>query len=85
MSFNPTKSNQHLLLTLCCRYSEQKCTNELDQILKKSPKVAILLKGIQTLNKDALRRGITCRPCKGTTQEVHIKLNTTCQNVLEGH
>lgn len=51
-------------------FTEQHCTNELDQLLKSSPKVAILLKGIQTLNKDALRRGITCRPCMGTNQEV---------------
>ncbi|CAO3632467.1 unnamed protein product [Mucor hiemalis] len=50
-------------------FTEQHCTNELDQLLKSSPKVAILLKGIQTLNKDALRRGITCRPCMGTNQE----------------
>lgn len=52
------------------RYSEEKCTNELDRILKTSPKVAVLLKGIQTLNKNALSRGITCRPCIGTNQEV---------------
>ncbi|KAG2209769.1 peptidase M76 [Mucor mucedo] len=53
-------------------FSEEKCTNELDRILKSSPKVAILLKGIQTLNKDALRRGITCRPCMGTNQETRM-------------
>ncbi|KAK4519855.1 uncharacterized protein ATC70_010099 [Mucor velutinosus] len=50
-------------------YSEEKCTNELDRILKTSSKVAVLLKGIQTLNKHALSRGITCRPCMGTNQE----------------
>ncbi|KAL9541611.1 hypothetical protein PS6_010224 [Mucor atramentarius] len=57
------------MLTRTARYSEEKCTNELDRILKTSPKVAVLLKGIQTLNKNALSRGITCRPCMGTNQE----------------
>ncbi|KAI7904505.1 peptidase M76 [Cokeromyces recurvatus] len=50
-------------------YSEQKCTLELDHILKTSTKVAVLLNAIQTLSKNALSRGITCRPCIGTTQE----------------
>ncbi|KAI9280715.1 peptidase M76 [Sporodiniella umbellata] len=50
-------------------YSEEKCTNELDHILKTSKKVGVLLKGIQTLNKDALKRGITCRSCINTTQD----------------
>lgn len=52
------------------RYTEQKCIQELDKVLKNSSKVAILLKGIQALNKDALRRGVTCRPCMGTNKEV---------------
>ncbi|KAI9469073.1 MAG: peptidase M76 [Benjaminiella poitrasii] len=50
-------------------YTEQKCTLELDRILKTSAKVAVLLNSIRTLNKCALSRGITCRPCIGTIQE----------------
>ncbi|KAL4208374.1 peptidase M76 [Rhizopus microsporus] len=53
-------------------YSEEKCIIELGHILKHSKKVATLLVGIQHLNKDALRRGITCRPCAGTIQEQHM-------------
>ncbi|KAI8991611.1 peptidase M76 [Mycotypha africana] len=53
-------------------FTEQRCTNELESILNNSTRVKMLLKGIQTLNRNALKRGITCRPCMGTMQEAHM-------------
>lgn len=60
-------------------FTEQKCTAELARILETSPKVAKLLQGIFALNKQALRRGITCRPCKGTEQAVICEAEYTKQ------
>ncbi|KAI9319711.1 peptidase M76 [Dichotomocladium elegans] len=42
-------------------FTEEQCTLELANILETSPKVATLLQAIFALNKDGLRRGITCR------------------------
>ncbi|KAI8973921.1 peptidase M76 family-domain-containing protein [Pilobolus umbonatus] len=64
-------------------YSERKCTEELESILKESPKVRALLYGIQTLNRNALKSGISCRACKGTTQESRMGYyDTTYKRVV---
>lgn len=60
----PQSTLRHWVATIhrfCIRYTEGKCTVELGRILETSPKVARLLQAIFALNKDSLRRGITCR------------------------
>ncbi|KAL0096903.1 peptidase M76 [Phycomyces blakesleeanus] len=52
--------------------SEKQCTRELGRILESSSKVAVLLRAIQLLDKTALKRGVTCRPCKATLQENRV-------------
>lgn len=51
-------------------YTEEQCTAELAEILETSPRVTKLLQTIFDLSKDSLKRGITCRSCFGTVQEV---------------
>ncbi|KAI7867681.1 peptidase M76 [Spinellus fusiger] len=56
--------------------NEQQCTKELGEVLSTSTRVAVLLEAIFALDTTALKRGITCRPCKETVQEV-IMMDTT--------
>ncbi|ORX60460.1 hypothetical protein DM01DRAFT_1404724 [Hesseltinella vesiculosa] len=49
-------------------WTEDKCTAELAQVLTTNEQAKTLLGAIQTLNRQVLRRGITCRPCHGTMQ-----------------
>ncbi|OZJ02525.1 hypothetical protein BZG36_04262 [Bifiguratus adelaidae] len=50
--------------------SETECTAELQEILDHDPKIQVLLHAIFNLNgRRTLVRGVTCRTCKGTTQQ----------------
>jgi len=51
-------------------FSEQRCTEELEHVLNYSSKAKLLIQGIFALNKRSLVKGITCRSCAGTEQQV---------------
>lgn len=51
-------------------YDEEQCTAELAIILEESPRVRLLLSNVFKLNNKALVKGVTCRKCKGTLQDV---------------